>query len=341
MTDDNSKLVDINDDQEAFEAHFFQTTSASDYHGNDEPEAEEEVEAPEDEEVTETDLETNEDTDAEAPEEEAEDEEQEEEEPEEAPKPKARKSARERIDELTAEKYELRRELEALRRDFESSKPRQEKVEEAKVEPEASAPDPFAEDENGDMIYPLGEFDPAYIRDVTKFTIKQETETLRKQQEQAAAQRQVEAAQQEIADKWTANLEEAEKDIPEIRDNIKHLTEVFSDVEPNYGEYLASVIMSSDVGPQLMNYLSENIGEAQKIVASGPAAATLAIGRLEARFIKSTEQVEQEQLPKKKVSVAKDPPEQRTRGSGGRFSVSPDTDDQDAFEDLFYERKRK
>jgi hypothetical protein len=43
-------------------------------------------------------------------------------------------------------------------------------------------------------------------------------------------------------------------------------------------------MMGLDNGPDVMHYLSQNIGEAQKIVASGPAAATIAIGRLDARL---------------------------------------------------------
>jgi hypothetical protein len=53
------------------------------------------------------------------------------------------------------------------------------------------------------------------------------------------------------------------------------MVSVFSGIEPSYGEYLAATIMGADNGPEVMYYLSQNIGEAQKIVASGPAAATL------------------------------------------------------------------
>jgi hypothetical protein len=236
-------------------------------------------------EVTETELETDEDD---APK----GEEVEEEELEEAPKPKAKKSAKERIDELTAEKYELRREIETLRREFEASKPRQEeKVKEpVKADTPTSAPNPDAVKEDGTPIYELGEFDPLFIRDLTKFTIAEETRAAKEVEERLAVQKQAEAAQQEISAKWNEKLEAAEKEIPEIRENIAQLADVFKDVEPGYGEYLASVIMNSDFGPEIMNHLSQNIGEAQKIVASGPAAATLSIGRLEARFIKADEE---------------------------------------------------
>jgi hypothetical protein len=67
-----------------------------------------------------------------------------------------------------------------------------------------------------------------------------------------------------------------------------------------------------------MYYLSQNIGEAQKIVASGAAAATRAIGRLEARFEQTTPH---EPKRNKRVSDAPKPPEQRSRGTGGKFTI--------------------
>jgi hypothetical protein len=82
-----------------------------------------------------------------------------------------------------------------------------------------------------------------------------------------------------------------------------------------------------------MYYLSQNIGEAQKIVASGPAAATLEIGRLEAQLTKPKQE---ERESNKRVSKTPPPPEVRTRGSGGRFSVRPDTRDLAAFKREFF-----
>jgi hypothetical protein len=91
--------------------------------------------------------------------------------------------------------------------------------------------------------------------------------------------------------------------------------------------------MSCDNGPEIMYYLSQNIGEAQKIVASGPAAATLAIGRLEAQLSKP----KQEELKRnKRVSETPPPPEQRTRGVNGRFATRPDTRDLAAFRKEFF-----
>jgi hypothetical protein len=69
-----------------------------------------------------------------------------------------------------------------------------------------------------------------------------------------------------------------------------------------------------------------------------PAAATLAIGRLDAKFNKPP--VQRKKRNTKKVSEAPKPPESsRSRGSGGKFAVAGDTDDLDAFEKEFYKRK--
>ncbi len=331
MTDDNSKSassetpVDM-DNLDAFEDEFFQR----------EPEEADLEDVEDDEEVPETELETDEDEpEADAEEDDLEEDEEPEEEPK--PKPKGRKSAQERIDELVAERYARDRELDKLRQELAEAKAGREEKKEPTLREAlpANAPDPDAVDEKGEPIYPLGEFDKAYIRDLTKFTIAEETKAAKEAAEKEAAQKKIEAEQAEIVAKWSENLEEVEKDIPEIRENITHLVEVFKDVDEGYGEFLATAIMADDAGPLIMNYLSTNIGEAQKIVASGPAAAMIALGKIAAKFAKEPEQEKQ----RKRVSSAPPPAEQRTRGQHGRFTVSPDTDDLDAFERVFFKKK--
>jgi hypothetical protein len=86
-----------------------------------------------------------------------------------------------------------------------------------------------------------------------------------------------------------------------------------------------------------MEYLSQNIGEAQKIVASGPAAATLAIGRLEAKLQSPLVRANEEEKRNKKISGSAPPPPQ------GRCAVvlkeeqavRPDTTDLAAFKREF------
>jgi hypothetical protein len=338
---ENTEIVDIADNQDAFEDEFYQRTPEEDEVDN-EPVDEDVDEDVEDDNPEEDDNPLDPDED--------EDDEDEHEEDDDRPRAKTRKNTvQERINELTADKHEARRMAEAaiareeaIRKEFEALKA---SVEKGKA-PESKelrdrlpdgAPSPDAKDDEGEPLYPLGEFDPQYITDLTKFTIERETKAANERAAQEAQAREFAKVQQEIADTWIERVNEVEKEIPELRDEMKTLTETFHNIEPAYGEYLASTIMISEVGPEIMHYLSQNIGEAQSIVASGPAAATLALGRLEARLMKSSTSAEKEKS-NKKVSSAPPPPENLTRGKGSRFSVAPDTDNQDAFEEMFFQK---
>jgi len=331
MADDNSKNVETADDLNEFENMFY---------GRESEEIEDVVEDDEDSEVDGHDeddtLATDEDEDLETDDEEDGDEE---------PQPKQKKNKvpfKERINEMTAKVREAeRREAALIKRLEELEASREEKkVDDEKpplrdVLPDG-APDPDATNDKGEPLYPLGEFDAKYITDLVKFTNQKEREAAKEAAQKEQQEQAIREVQQELSDNWNTRLDKAEEEMPEIRNNISRLTEAFEGINPAYGEYLAMTIMSSDVGHLVMNYLSDNIGEAQKIVASGPAAATLALGRLEAQFIKNTTK---EEKRNNKVSDAPEPPESRTRGHGGRFTVSPDTDDLDAFEREFYKKR--
>jgi hypothetical protein len=333
MSDDNHK-VDISDNLDEFEAQFFGQEPEQ-----QEPVAEEvETEEVEEEvdEVEENPLATDED-DEEA--EEEEDEEQDEEEPEPEPKPKAKSKVQLRIEKLLERERLANERANALEQRLAALEAGKE--EKADKEPtlreqlSADAPHPDAKDKDGEPLYPLGEFDPQFISDLTRHTIEQEMKAQKEREQQEAQAKEIEASRQAVADAWVEKLDKYEEEVPEVRESIKELTDTFQNIEPAYGEYLATTIMASDFGPQIMHYLSQNIGEAQKIVASGPAAATLALGRLEARFISPKQEGTRRN---KKVSDAPAPPENRTRGHGGKFAVSPDTDDLDAFERVFFDK---
>lgn len=333
MSEENSNQpVDINDDnQAAFEDLFFNGEPVQE----DDPVDQEEAPS---EDVEDEVVDLGEDDDPPAPEEDDEDEDEPEE--EEKPKGKNRKSFQERINELTAKARAEEREKIALLKRLEDLEAvvKKETVKDQKPLREqlpSGAPKPDAKGEDGEPLYPLGEFDPNYIADLTQFTVDERIKAAEEKKAQEDQAREYQEYQNAVRDHWVEKVAEAEETIPEIRDSIQELTETFSDVDGAYGEYLATTIMSSDFGPQIMHYLSQNIGEAQKIVASGPAAATLALGRLEARFeLNSTKQEEQKR--NKKVTNAQEPPEDRTRGVHGQFAVRPDTDNQRAFEKEFF-----
>jgi hypothetical protein len=343
MTDDNSNLVDISD------LDALSTAMSGD--GNPEiAEAPEVVEeAPEPEEIEEDALATDEDTDADnesdedpEPEEDSEEEAEDEADPEPEPKDKGKgkkSKYQERIDELTKARRETERQNADLIRRLEAIEAREREV--LKKEPEQQhrpqgAPDPEAVQENGEPLYPLGKYDPDFIADMTQFTIDTKLAERDAKAEEEARTRQIQEAQAELKNSWSEKLDAAEEDIPEIREHIVDLVEEFRGLEPAYGEYIATTIMQADNGPAIMEYLSQNIGEAQKIVASGPAAATLAIGRLDAVLSKPVRSDEEEKRNEKRVSSAPNPPEQATKGRKGQKVVRGDTQDLSAFEREFY-----
>lgn len=348
MTDDNSnsEIVDIDDNSLAsFEKDFLETEQV--------PEKPDETEVNEVEDTEEDALATEEDTDAsdeedessDEPSEETDEEEDESDEEEDEPEPKQKskgknkKSYQQRINELTRERREAERMNAELLRRLEALETREREV--SKQEPikqeqlPQGAPKPDATNEKGEPLYPLGEFDPAFIRDYTKFTIAEETKAIEDKRATEAAQAKVAQEKEAIKSQWIEKVGKAEEEIPELREHIADLVDEFQGLEPAYGEYIATTIMLSENGPAIMEYLSQNIGEAQKIVASGAHAATIAIGRLDALLSKKDVRSNDNDKRNKKVSTAKEPPEQVTRGRKGQSVVRADTNDLAAFEREF------
>lgn len=261
-----------------------------------------------------------------------------EDEPEDILKPKPKKNtAKDRIDELTAEKYaerrradELERRLAAMEAKLREPEPKTTQQDNASVD----APDPDAVDKDGNLLYPLGEFDPKYAAALTKHLVQQDlAEGRRQMQLEAQAARQQEA-DRALAESWETKLTKSTEEIPDLRETIKSLDAHFENLDPQYGVYLAQTIMGLDMGPEVLYYLANNPDEADKIVASGPTGATLAIGRLEARIQNA---LAKKATPPVRNTAAPKPPA-NTRGTGARMTVRADTDDLDAFEKQFFKK---
>lgn len=253
---------------------------------------------------------------------------------EEKPKSKTKSRFQERFDKLTERNKDLSDRLEAAiaKLDEKATTSVKEPVQEA-APLEAEAPKPDQKLENGEEKYPLGEFDPLYIRDLTRFTIEQEAKAAEVRAEDRRQAQEKEQAKQALQSEWTEKLKVAREEIPDLESGNSVLEETFRHVEPNYGEYLAATIMSMDHGVEVLHYLGQNVEEAKRIVASGPTKATLALGRLESRFIKS------EEKPKPRQSSAPPPPPTQNKGNSGRTVTPGDTDDLDAFEKEFFKKK--
>ncbi len=316
--------VDITDDLDAFSADFF---------GQKQPDAPATTEAVEQDEVDDEgkgaevqkeDPDPNEDPEAEYKE-----------------APPKKKTVQDRIDELVKQREDVKREsdqrLEQLRKEFED------KI--AALQPKtplAEAPsEPKATDLNADGTakYELGEFDPLYIRDLTRHTLEIESQkvAIQRQAEHQAQIQQQEA--QQLQTTWNGKVEAAKESYPDLVEKGQELLNGFNNLPTDYANYLSTILMSMDKGPDVLYYLSNNPQEAREIVNSGAQRATLALGRIEAKFLDADAQ---KQLAKPKITKAPAPApaNARARGSNGAFvSVAPDTDDLDAFSREFFKQK--
>jgi hypothetical protein len=309
---------DNSDDLDVFSAGFFGQKPAESTPTKVEAEQEEVVEA-----EVEDKAQTDEEDEAEL-----------EQEVKEAPK---KKTVQDRIDEVVRQREELKRESERqlaeLRAEIEKLKtPAVAKP----AEQAAAEPQPDAVDKDGNPVYGLGEFDPQYIRDLTRFTLNQERAKVEAEMAQSQRQAAAQAEQQALTSSWNGKLAEATKEYPDLVEKGQALLNGFNDLPTDYAGYLSTVIMQMEKGPDVLYYLSNHPDEARQIVNSGAQKATLALGRIEARFIKS----EQETVkPKESKAPAPIPRTAQARGTNGAFiAVAPDTDDLDAFSAEFFKR---
>lgn len=252
------------------------------------------------------------------------------------PKPKKNRF-QERIDELTAGKREAERkaaDLEARLAKLEQTSKPAPIVEAA----ENTGPTPEDTNEDGTDKYPLGEFDPNYIRDLTRHTLQTEREALKKEEEEKAQQTEMEAQRAALQTSWEEKLVPAQERYPDFREKGEALVDSFSGLEPAYAEYLTATLMSMEYGPDVLYYLSKNPAEAHAIVNSGATKATIALGRLESKFAFA----EEEKQRRPKVSQAPTPPVHLNKGSAVvKVEVPDDTDDLDAFANKFFDKKRR
>jgi type II secretory pathway pseudopilin PulG len=273
----------------------------------------------------EDDTQVNDTTDDEAPDEDDDSEEN----SDDKPKKKANRY-QERINELTAKAREAERALAALKaaqeqKQAEAPKPALPVVQD-------TGPDPDAKNEDGSDKYPLGEFDPQYIRDMARHTIDKEWTARKEQEAQEAAQRQEAAAREALQAQWVEKLTPMTEQHEDFIDKTMGLESAFDGLDPAYSDYLVTTIKSLDHGPEVLYYFANNLEEAKRFVQSGPLAATLALGEINAMFKGNTRKAEP------KVSKAPPPP-QVNKGSKTRTAINPDTDDLDAFSDIFFVKK--
>lgn len=229
-------------------------------------------------------------------------------------KPRRKKSAKERIDEVTkARREEERRRIAAEERaaDLERrlSALENPKEEGAKEKPETDGPNP--ED------FEYGEADARYIKELARHEARMEFLAQHQREEAARLER-------ERLAQWNRKTTEAEKKYPDFRETVLETA--------NRGEWkctqaMAEAIRESESAADIAYHLATNPDEAERISQLAPLAQARAIGRLEAKYAEAPAKKEA-----KIVTAAPEPPVNRARGSSGKFAIDDDTEDFAAFE---------
>lgn len=196
----------------------------------------------------------------------------------------------------------------------------------------ANGPTPDDKNADGSDKYPLGEYDPNYIRDMATHIIDSEYEARRAKEAEEQTQRQIQEARDQLQEQWVQKLAPITEQHEDFLDKTMELESAFEGLDPQYSDYLVQTIKSLDHGPEVLYYFANNLDEAQNFVKMGPLNATLALGEINAMFKGQTR-------PEAKLSKAPPPP-QVNKGSKTRTTVAPDTDDLDAFEREFFSKRR-
>lgn len=337
----NAETVEVNEDLDAFSDEFFgqnetkpePTNSEAEKPADDNSSADENTD---DQDDTPEDVEDTEDNDDLADE----DEDNGEEEP--APKPQKKNRFQERIDELVRKEREAERRAEALEqrlRELESGSKKEDTPKPQPNKQEDGGPRPDAKNEDGTEKYPLGEFDPNYVRDLARHEAVTQLALAREQEAQERRQQELEQAKNELLGNWEEKLTPAKERYPDFEDKGEALVGRFSDIEPAYGEHLTAVLMGLDHGPDVLYHLANNPDLATTIIRSGATNATIALAELNAEMRATLGTPNGADQSKKRVSKAPAPPPTNKGSAGGVKTVAPDTDDLDAFEAQFFKKK--
>lgn len=265
---------------------------------------------------------------------------------------KGKKKSRfqERIDDLTAKLRDGDRNREALETQLRTAIA---KLEETATAPKAEVAqntqktergliEPTADDvlEDGSLKYPLGEFDPKLMRDLTRFDRAVEREHEMKVAEENKVEQARAAELNTLQTQWNDKVESAKEVYPDYVEKGQALLNELENVPQAYAVYLTQNIMGMDYGPDVFYYLAEHPEEARVIVNSSPEKALNRLGRIEARFeIAATERSGKETKLRTTNAPA---PAPRNKGSNAQApTVDLENADLDSFErELFPKRRR-
>lgn len=225
----------------------------------------------------------------------------------EAPKPK--KSAQQRIDELTWKAREAeRREKDAV--------DRLERALRGEVSTPAREPQAAPDGAPNPDHFEYGETDIAYIREVTRYETRLEIEAQRQADD---FRRQIDGALQTFTTRLAEQFPEGETP------GLKAWRSA-----PTLPPVLQEIALDSVNGPKLADFYGSNPDELQRLSAMPPHKQAYEIAKIEAGFAPATPA-----KPQTKIATTAPEPAPQARGAGGQFKVPADTDDFAAFDKAY------
>lgn len=224
---------------------------------------------------------------------------------EQQPAPKPKKTAQERINEVTRKAREAERERDYWRDAAMSGQPQRPAHHPAPVHPRDEAPHP------DDFTY--GDADPNYLVALAEHrAVERVTRQFEAREQSQRQTTQLSAFEQKTAQLFPDGEPEgiaALRDMPRVRQEI------------------TDVIFTSDKGPLIAEHLGDNPSVLNRLNGLAPHLVGFELARIEAALSAPAAP------PVNRVTKAPDPAP-KARGSGGQFAVTPDTTDFAAFERL-------
>lgn len=221
----------------------------------------------------------------------------------EEPAPKPKKSAQERINEVTAARREAEREAAYWRKVALEGQQAPQQQRTAQEQPRDAAPNPDD--------YKFGDADPAYLVDLAEHRavqrVRQEYEAREQTQRLTTS---LSTFEQRVAETFPDGEPEglaALRSLPAIRSEI------------------TDVIFTSDKGPLLAEHLGDNPSALRRLESLPAHLVGFELAKIEAALGKPA-------TPQPKRVTSAPDPAPKPRGAGGQFQVSPDTNDFAAFE---------
>lgn len=227
--------------------------------------------------------------------------------------PKPKKTAQDRIDEVTAARRQAERDAKEAREEAERWRAlaEQRAATSQTQTPQGSDGKPNPED------FQDGVYDPAYVEALTDWKADQAVSKRLSERDQVRTQQTALTA-------FNARAAEAFPDGEP--DGLKALKAL-----PQLSQTIAMTILDMDDGPKVADHLGANRAELSRIESLAPHQQVLELAKISTRLASAPAAVSSVN----RTPNAPAPPEGAARGAGGRFTVAPDTEDFSAFKKRF------